>query len=69
MARAIYAPSGFLEATSKENVYAGNVMGRRANYMYGTLIPPGPLRGVGSGLGMTISNGTKSLLAPTRDHR
>ncbi|MCB9161890.1 MAG: MBL fold metallo-hydrolase [Caldilineaceae bacterium] len=62
---AIYAPSGFLEATSKENVYAGNVMGRRANYMYGTLIPPGPRQGVGSGLGMTISNGTKSLLAPT----
>ena len=61
----IYAPTGFLEATSKENVYAGNVMGRRANYMYGTLIPPGNRQGVGSGLGMTISSGTKSLLAPT----
>ncbi len=61
----VYAPEGFLEATSKENVYAGNVMGRRANYMYGTLIPPGARRSVGAGLGMTISEGTKSLIAPT----
>ncbi len=61
----IYAPSGFMEAASKENVYAGNVMGRRANYMYGTLIPPGPKQGVGAGLGMTISEGTQSLLPPT----
>ena len=37
----VYAPEGFLEAASKENVYAGNAMGRRANYMYGTLIRRG----------------------------
>lgn len=61
----IYAPEGFLEAASKENVYAGNAMGRRANYMYGTLIPPGERSSVGAGLGMTLSEGTKSLLAPT----
>ena len=61
----VYAPEGFLDAASKENVYAGNVMARRANYMYGTLIPPGPKQGVGAGLGMTISEGTQSLLAPT----
>ncbi len=61
----VYAPEGFLDAASKENVYAGNVMGRRANYMYGTLIPPGPRQGIGAGLGMTISEGTQSLLAPT----
>ncbi len=61
----VYAPEGFLEAASKENVYAGNAMGRRANYMYGTLIPPGAQTSVGAGLGMTLSEGTKSLLAPT----
>ena len=61
----VYAPEGFLEAASKENVYAGNAMGRRANYMYGTLIPPGERGSVGAGLGMTLSQGTKSLLAPT----
>ncbi|MFN2181980.1 MAG: alkyl/aryl-sulfatase [Candidatus Promineifilaceae bacterium] len=61
----IYAPEGFLDAASKENIYAGNAMGRRANYMYGTLIPPGVRSNVGTGLGMTLSEGTKSLLAPT----
>ena len=55
----VYAPEGFLDAASKENVYAGNVMGRRANYMYGTLIPPGPRQGIGAGLGMTISEGAQ----------
>ncbi|MDX1416976.1 MAG: alkyl sulfatase dimerization domain-containing protein [Candidatus Promineifilaceae bacterium] len=61
----VYAPEGFLSAASKENVYAGNAMGRRANYMYGTLIPARARGSVGSGLGMTLSEGTKSLIAPT----
>ncbi|PLP18186.1 hypothetical protein CWM92_33625, partial [Klebsiella michiganensis] len=31
----IYAPSGFMEAAVAENIMAGNVMSRRASYMYG----------------------------------
>ncbi|MCB0023374.1 MAG: MBL fold metallo-hydrolase [Caldilinea sp.] len=62
----IYAPVGFLAAATAENIYAGGAMGRRANYMYGTLIPGGPRQGVGTGLGTTISEGSNSLLAPTQ---
>jgi alkyl sulfatase BDS1-like metallo-beta-lactamase superfamily hydrolase len=61
----IYAPNGFLAAASAENVYAGDAMGRRAGYMYGSLIPANPRQGVGAGLGQTISLGNSSLLAPT----
>jgi alkyl sulfatase BDS1-like metallo-beta-lactamase superfamily hydrolase len=61
----IYAPNGFLAAASAENVYAGDAMGRRANYMYGALIPANVQQGVGAGLGQAISEGTSSLLAPT----
>ncbi|WP_234262625.1 MBL fold metallo-hydrolase, partial [Klebsiella aerogenes] len=36
----IYAPSGFMEAAVAENIMAGNVMSRRASYMYGNLLKP-----------------------------
>jgi alkyl sulfatase BDS1-like metallo-beta-lactamase superfamily hydrolase len=61
----IYAPEGFLEAAVAENVLAGNAMSRRASYMYGNLLPPGPKGQVGSGLGVTTSNGTITLIPPT----
>ena len=38
----IYAPEGFLENFIAENVFAGTAMGRRAAYMYGNLLAPGP---------------------------
>ena len=38
----IIAPIGFLEAAVAENVLAGNVMSRRASYMYGNLLPADP---------------------------
>jgi alkyl sulfatase BDS1-like metallo-beta-lactamase superfamily hydrolase len=61
----IVAPAGFLEAAVAENVLAGNVMSRRASYMYGNLLRA-DLRGqIGAGLGMTTSSGTVSLIAPT----
>ncbi len=47
----IYAPVGFLEAAVAENVMAGNVMSRRASYMYGNLLPPSEEGQVGAGLG------------------
>ena len=38
----IVAPVGFLDAAVSENVMAGNVMSRRASYMYGNLLPADP---------------------------
>ncbi len=61
----IYAPKGFLENAVSENVLAGNVMARRSSYMYGNLLPASTTGQVGSGLGLTTSNGTVTLLAPT----
>jgi len=61
----IIAPAGFLEAAISENVIAGNVMTRRASYMYGVLLPRGPRGLVGSGLGQTTPLGTFGLIAPT----
>ncbi|HZE21688.1 MAG TPA: alkyl sulfatase dimerization domain-containing protein, partial [Desulfobaccales bacterium] len=61
----IYAPEGFLEAAVAENVLAGNAMSRRASYMYGNLLPPGPKGQVGAGLGVTTSTGTITLIPPT----
>ncbi|GED97313.1 MBL fold metallo-hydrolase [Gordonia crocea] len=53
----IVVPQGFLEHAVSENVIAGNVMSRRAVYMYGALLPRGPQGGVNAGLGQTLSNG------------
>ncbi|MCB1268260.1 MAG: MBL fold metallo-hydrolase [Microthrixaceae bacterium] len=61
----VIAPAGFLEAAIAENVTAGNVMTRRATYMYGILLPRGPQGLVGSGLGQTTPLGTFGLIAPT----
>ncbi|WP_148715592.1 alkyl/aryl-sulfatase [Chitinolyticbacter meiyuanensis] len=61
----IYAPEGFLEHAVAENVMAGNVMSRRASYMYGNLLPPDAKGQVGAGLGTTTSAGTVTLIPPT----
>jgi alkyl sulfatase BDS1-like metallo-beta-lactamase superfamily hydrolase len=61
----ILAPAGFTEAAVAENVIAGNVMGRRASYMYGNLLPKGPQGHVDGGLGKTTSSGTTGLIEPT----
>jgi alkyl sulfatase BDS1-like metallo-beta-lactamase superfamily hydrolase len=63
----VVAPIGFLEAAVAENVLAGNVMSRRASYMYGNLLPADPKGQVGAGLGVSTSAGTVSLIPPT-DH-
>lgn len=61
----IYAPAGFMEAAVAENIMAGNVMSRRASYMYGNLLQPDAKGQVGAGLGTTTSAGTVTLIAPT----
>lgn len=62
---AIYAPKGFLEAAVSENVIAGNAMSRRADYMFGNLLPRGPQGLVSAGIGPTRAGGTVTLIAPT----
>jgi alkyl sulfatase BDS1-like metallo-beta-lactamase superfamily hydrolase len=62
----VIAPDGFLHEAVAENVYAGNAMARRATYMYGPLIPPGPRGHVNAGLATAISNlGASTLVPPT----
>lgn len=61
----VVAPEGFLEAAVSENVIAGVVMGRRATYMYGSLLPAQPDGYVDSGLGKGPVLGSVGLIAPT----
>ena len=61
----IIAPEGFLEHAVSENVYCGNAMTRRAEYMYGESLPKAPDSQIGAGLGMTTSTGTTTLIPPT----
>lgn len=61
----ILAPDGFMEEAVSENILAGAAMGRRAQYMYGGLLPKGPKGQVDAGLGKATSRGTVTLIAPT----
>jgi alkyl sulfatase BDS1-like metallo-beta-lactamase superfamily hydrolase len=63
----VIAPAGFLDHAVSENVYAGPAMTRRAAYMYGNLLEPGPQGQLGTGLGLATSLGRVSLVAPTVD--
>ena len=62
---AIIAPGKFMEETASENVMAGAAMGRRANYQFGVGLSPGPQGQMGSGIGMGVSGGEITLIAPT----
>jgi alkyl sulfatase BDS1-like metallo-beta-lactamase superfamily hydrolase len=64
----VIAPAGFLRAAISENVIAGNVMGRRASYMYGPLLPRDPQGHVDAGLGKGIPLlASTGLIPPTVD--
>ncbi|NRQ34628.1 MBL fold metallo-hydrolase [Nonomuraea sp. NN258] len=63
----ILAPAGFMKHAVSENVYAGTAMTRRSTYMYGPGLPRSPEGQIGTGLGMTTSVGTISLIPPTLD--
>lgn len=60
----IIGPEGFLKEAVSENVYAGPGMMRRAGYMYGMCLEPGPEGFIGCGLGLSGSQGTQSLIPP-----
>lgn len=62
----IIAPEGFMEHAVTENVIAGNAMGRRAMYQFGSGLVPGPEGQMTSGIGIAVSAGTYTLIAPTR---
>jgi alkyl sulfatase BDS1-like metallo-beta-lactamase superfamily hydrolase len=62
----IVAPEGFLKAAVSENVLVGNAMGRRATYMYGSLLPRDAKGHIDCGLGKAVSLGSVSLVPPTR---
>ena len=61
----IIAPHGFSEEATSENVLAGGAMGRRALYMFGAILPPGPAGQVDTGLGPKLSSGTIGYMEPT----
>ena len=63
----ILAPEGFMEHAVSENVYAGVAMNRRANYMYGAILPKSPTGQVSTGLGIATSSGSVGLVPPTVD--
>ena len=61
----VVASEGFMQFAISENVLAGNVMTRRASYMFGSLLPKDEKGGVGVGLGKAISSGEVTLIEPT----
>lgn len=61
----VITPVGFTEHSVKENVYAGKGMGRRSNYQYGILLPPGVTGKLAQGIGMGQSTGTVSFMTPS----
>ena len=61
----VIAPEGFMDNAIAENVLAGNAMSRRGNYMYGISLPANDKGSVGTGLGLTLSNGAPGLIPPT----
>src|SRR3546814_19388576 len=60
----IIAPHGFSEEATAENVLAGGAMGRRALYMLGAILAPGPPGQVDTGQGPTLSSGTHGYMEP-----
>ncbi|KAJ6438281.1 beta-lactamase domain-containing protein [Purpureocillium lavendulum] len=62
----IIAPDRFVEEAMSENTLAGPAMMRRAAFMYGTPLPPGPGGRVGVGIGVGVSTGNSSLVPPNK---
>jgi alkyl sulfatase BDS1-like metallo-beta-lactamase superfamily hydrolase len=60
----IIAPVDYVEESLSENVLAGNVMNRRATYMYGNLLSPSPTGFVTTGLGAALSMGSTGFAIP-----
>lgn len=61
----VIAPDYFVNEALSENVLAGNVMNRRATYMYGNLLEPSATGFVSTGLGAALSMGSTGFVVPT----
>ncbi len=61
----IIAPLNFSKEVESENILLGNIMSRRAGYMFGNLLPVNKKGYVTNGIGPRISTGTISFLPPT----
>ena len=61
----IFAPVDYVDEALDENVLAGNVMNRRATYMYGNLLEPSATGFVTAGLGAALSMGSTGFIPPT----
>lgn len=61
----VVAPAGFMEEATSENLLAGPAMGRRAGYMYGSLLPRSTTGLVDTGLGKAVALGRVGILPPT----
>ena len=68
----VIAPEHFTLEAISENVFSGNAMIRRAEYIYGSGLARGVAGQVDAGLGKTASKGTMSFIEPsdiiTKDH-
>lgn len=62
----ILAPAGFMEEAISENVLLGNIMSRRALFSYGLLLPRNLQGNIGNGLGVTLTTGLPTIIAPTQ---
>ena len=60
----VIVPDGFEANAISEYVYAGNAMGRRADYMYGFTIEPDPQGRLSTGLAITLPQGYSSYIKP-----
>ncbi|ALM54002.1 alkyl/aryl-sulfatase [Halomonas huangheensis] len=61
----VIAPEHFTDHVASESVLLGNVMSRRAQYMFGFGLPRNVQQQIDSGLGKGVSNGSFTLVEPT----
>lgn len=61
----VVAPEGFMEHAINENLFAGVAEARRNQFMFGAVLPQDPKGQITSSLGIGISKGVSTLVAPT----
>jgi alkyl sulfatase BDS1-like metallo-beta-lactamase superfamily hydrolase len=62
----LIAPEGFMAHAIAENVFAGNVMSRRSQVQYATLLQRNPFGHVDQSIGKNVARGSVGLIAPNR---
>jgi len=62
----LIAPEGFMDHAIAENVFAGNVMSRRSQVQYATLLQRNPFGHVDQAIGKNVARGAVGLIAPNR---